>query len=268
MAASGALFLGLDIGTQSTKALVLDATSRSVVARASATYGLIEGLPPGHAEQHPDTWVDAVRTVAREVLRSVDAARIQGVGVSGQQHGCVVLDERDQVIRPAKLWCDTSTAVEAAELSRAIGRAVPTGFTASKLTWLQRHEPQHWARVRSVLLPHDYINFRLTGKKTMECGDASGSGVFDPAQRTFDARAVAAVHPGLDRMLPPLLHTGEGAGVLSAEGSALLGLRAGIPVAPGGGDNMMSAIGSGATRSGVVVVSLGTSGTVFTRSDG
>jgi xylulokinase len=267
MATPGSLFLGLDIGTQSTKALVIDVDSHRVVARASVAYGLIEGLPPGHAEQHPETWIDAVRKAAHEALRTVDAAQVAGVGVSGQQHGCVVLDERDQVIRPAKLWCDTSTAAEAAELSRAIGRAVPTGFTASKLTWLQRHEPQHWARVRSVLLPHDYINFRLTGTKTMECGDASGSGVFDAAQRAFDPRAVSAVHPTLARMLPPVLGAGELAGVLSAEGAALLGLRAGVPVAAGGGDNMMSAIGSGATKSGVVVVSLGTSGTVFTRTE-
>jgi xylulokinase len=267
MATPGSLYLGLDIGTQSTKALVIDAATHCVVARASAAYGLMEGLPPGHAEQHPATWIDAVRTVAREVLRSVDGARIEGIGVSGQQHGCVVLDERDQVIRPAKLWCDTSTAAEAAELSKAIGRAVPTGFTASKLTWLQRHEPQHWARVRSVLLPHDYVNFRLTGKRTMECGDASGSGLFDAALRAFDPRAVAAVHPTLARMLPPLLGAGDFAGVLSVEGAALLGLRPGVPVSAGGGDNMMSAIGSGATKSGVVVVSLGTSGTVFTRTE-
>lgn len=260
------LFLGFDVGTQSTKALLVDAGRGEVVARASHGYGLITGLPPGHAEQHPDTWRDALQATAAEALRGVDPDRVAGIGVSGQQHGCVVLDDRDRVIRPAKLWCDTSTAAEARELSAVLGRAVPAGFTASKLLWLRRHEPAHHARVGSVLLPHDWINFLLTGRKSMEAGDASGTGWFDPAARAFDARAMAAVDPDLAEWLPPLLPAGAPAGELSAAGAALLGLRPGIPVAAGGGDNMMSAIGSGATRGGVVSVSLGTSATVFTRT--
>jgi xylulokinase len=133
---------------------------------------------------------------------------------------------------------------------------------------LREREPAHWARVRSVLLPHDYVNFRLTGQKTMECGDASGTGFFDPRARSFDAAAVRAIDPRLCELLPPLLAPGAPSGELSRDGARLLGLRPGIPVAAGGGDNMMAAIGSGATQSGVVVVSLGTSGTVFTRTAG
>jgi len=259
--AAGELYLGFDVGTQSTKALVLDARRGEVVARAQRQYGLLEGLPPGHLEQHPDTWRDAVAATAREVLAQVDGARIAGLGVAGQQHGCVVLDGQDRVVRPAKLWCDTATAAQAARLG------VPTGFTASKLLWLKENEPEHWRRVRRVLLPHDYVNFVLTGAAAMECGDASGTGCFDPVARTFDRAAMAAIDPALANMLPPLRGAGEFAGRLSAAGATLLGLAAGIPVATGGGDNMLAAIGAGATRPGVVVVSLGTSGTIFTRTD-
>lgn len=263
------LAIGFDVGTQGTKGLVVDLESSAVVARAARGYDLIEGLPAGHAEQHPATWVDAVRAVAAELVAApaVDPARVVGVGVSGQQHGLVVLDGLDEVVRPAKLWCDTSTAAESRELSAAFGRAVPAGFTAPKILWLARHEPERWARVRSVLLPHDYLNFRLTGAKTMEAGDASGTGFFDPRTRAFDVGEATRVDARLPGCLPPLVGAGELAGRLDAGGAALLGLPEGVPVSAGGGDNMMSAVGSGATRAGVVVVSLGTSGTVFTHAD-
>jgi xylulokinase len=267
--AAEGLYLGFDVGTQATKGVAVDATTTQVVARAGKSYGLIPHLPPGAAEQHPQTWVGAVREVAAQLLAApgVERARIRGVGVSGQQHGLVVLDADDTVVRPAKLWCDTTTAEESQELSRGLGRAVPAGFTAPKMLWMKRHEPELWAQVRSVLLPHDYINFRLTGRKTMEAGDASGTGLFDPLTRTFDAKATEWIEPRLADMLPPIISPGSPAGVLSAEGSALLGLNKGVVVAAGGGDNMMSAIGSGATSPGVVVVSIGTSGTAFAYSD-
>ena len=262
------LVLGLDVGTQGTKGVVLDVDAGRVVARASESYGLLEGLAPGAAEQHPQTWVDAVGEVARALLaEGLDRDRFVGVGVSGQQHGLVVLDERDAVVRPAKLWCDTSTAAEAAELSEAFGRNVPTGFTASKVLWLARHEPAAWERVRTVLLPHDYVNLALTGEKTMEAGDASGTGFFDPEARDFHPEQVRLTDPRLPELLPPLLDTGAPAGRLAGKGAELLGLPEGVLVSAGGGDNMMSAVGSGATRPGVVVVSLGTSGTVFTYAE-
>ncbi|MFT4512869.1 MAG: xylulokinase [Planctomycetota bacterium] len=266
MSTTGPLFLGFDVGTQSVKALVLDVDC-GVVARSSEPLELLDGLPAGHLEQHPKHWLAAVQQTCKSVLAEVDGSRIAGIGVSGQQHGCVVLDEHDAVIRPAKLWCDTATADEARELSERIGRAVPTGFTASKLSWLKKHEPEHWSRVRRVLLPHDYVNFWLTGRATMECGDASGTGWFDPANRSFDAPAMAAIGAGVASCMPELLLAGAMAGELSEVAAKLLGLQRGIPVSAGGGDNMMSAIGSGATTSGVVVVSLGTSGTIFTRTD-
>lgn len=266
MSDSGPLYLGFDVGTQSVKALVLD-PDHGVVARASIALDLIDGLPPGHMEQHPQDWLDAVEQSCQKALADVDASRIAGIGVSGQQHGCVVLDEQDQVVRAAKLWCDTATADEARALSEQTGRSVPTGFTASKLSWLKAHEPDNWQRVRRVLLPHDYVNFWLTGRYTMECGDASGTGWFDPTTRTFDESVMSAIDAQVASWMPELVEAGGMAGELQPAIATRLGVPAGIPVAAGGGDNMMSAIGSGATKAGIAVVSLGTSGTIFTRTD-
>jgi xylulokinase len=264
---AASLFLGFDVGTQSTKALVVDAARHTIIGRGSCAHSLLPGLPPGHMEQQPQQWLDAMVTAARQALAAVDGSRIAGIAVSGQQHGCVVLDERGAVVRPAKLWCDTATAAEASELAARLGRPVPTGFTASKVSWLARHEPANWARVRRVLLPHDYCNWWLTGEASMEFGDASGTGWFDPEARCFDPVAMAAIDPALAARLPALRAPGELAGKLTAAAARALGLPVGIPVGPGGGDNMMAAIGSGATRAGVVTASLGTSGTIFTRTD-
>jgi D-xylulose kinase len=260
------LFLGLDVGTQGTKGLLVDVEARAIVARASAPYGLLEGLPPGAAEQHPSTWIDAVGSVARRLLAGVDPGRVRGVGVSGQQHGLVLLDARGDVLRPAKLWCDTSTAAEAEELSRRFGARVPVGYTASKVLWTARNEPELWSHARAAMLPHDYIDFRLTGERVAEAGDASGTGYFDPAARSYDLERAAAIDERLPAMLPPLVEPGALAGRLSAEGARLLGLPSGVPVAAGSGDNMCAAVGAGATRAGIAVLSLGTSATVFGRS--
>ena len=262
-----ALFLGLDVGTQGTKGLVLDVESGRTLARAAAGYELIAGLPPGCAEQHPQTWLDAVRAVCGELSSEVDLSAVRGVGVSGQQHGAVLLDEQGEVVRPAKLWCDTSTATEAQELSARFGRALPVGFTASKLAWVARHEPENWERVRQVLLPHDYVNRVLSGVACMEYGDASGTGLFDPEARDFVASDLLALDARLPELLPPLVEPGVWIGGVSTRGAQLTGLPAGVPISTGGGDNMMSAVGSGATEPGVVVCSLGTSGTLFTHAE-
>jgi xylulokinase len=253
-------FLGLDVGTQGVKALLWDSASGAVLARAAAPLGLLPTARPGAAEQHPRDWLAAIEAALAQLPRR-DLARVAGVGVSGQQHCCVVLDERDEVIRPAKLWCDVECAAEAAQISAQTGRAVPAGFTAPKLPWLRRHEPQHFARIRSVLLPHDFVNLWLTGRKATDHGDASGTGYYDPARRAWD------VPRGADWLdaawLPPLLAAGEICGALRAEIAERTGLPAGIPVAAGSGDNMMSALGAGAVREGTLVCSLGTSGTLF-----
>ncbi|MBM3977780.1 MAG: xylulokinase, partial [Planctomycetes bacterium] len=253
-----AQYLGLDVGTQGTKAVAIDAGGR-VLARASRSYGLLEGLGPGCAEQHPHTWREAVRGACAELLADprVSRERVAALAVSGQQHGCVLVDARGEVLRAAKLWCDTSTAAEAAELG------VPAGFTASKVLWTARREPELWARTAHVLLPHDWINFVLTGELVAEAGDASGTGWFDVRARRWDLAAAAAIDARLPERLPRLIGAGEPAGRLSAAGAALTGLPAGTLVASGGGDNMCSAIGAGAVEPGTGVLSLGTSATIF-----
>lgn len=264
------LYLGIDVGTQGVKGVVIDSEEHPcVISRASKSLDLISGLPAGAAEQHPEDWWNAVVEVVQKLMSApaVDPSEIAGIGISGQQHGSVFVDSDDQVIRPAKLWCDTSTSQEAVELTEKIGHSIPVGFTASKVAWLARNEPEHWQRTDGVLLPHDFINLRLTGERTMEAGDASGTGWFDVKNRCFDEVAVSAIDPTLTSKLPRLLETGEAAGRVCSKAAQQLGIPEGIVVSPGGGDNMMSAIGSGATRSGIVVMSLGTSGTVFTRTD-
>ena len=265
------LFAGFDVGTQGLKGLLIDARSRRVVARGQVGYGLLPGLAPGAAEQHPDTWIQALGEVARQLFGApgVETARLSGIGISGQQHGLVVLDGEDRPLRAAKLWCDTQTAAEARELSVRLGRPVPTGFTAPKVLWLARHEPETWRRTRRVLLPHDYVNLVLSGSAWCEAGDASGTGWFDPRTRAVDADSCAAVAPDLLQRLPPLAEAGSLPGRLSERGAGVLGLdsrQVGVPLSTGAGDNMASAIGAGATREGVAVLSLGTSATIFAHS--
>ncbi|MEP7269853.1 MAG: xylulokinase [Acidobacteriota bacterium] len=272
-------FIGIDSGTQSTKTLVLDSSNGEIVASATATYDLIEGLPPGHKEQNPSSWTDAVRETIPRVLNEsgIDRGSVCGIGVSGQQHGFVALDAEDLVIRPAKLWCDTSTEAECAEIIASlgglestietVGNGMPAGFTAPKILWLKKHEPESYARLRSVLLPHDYINFFLTGRKWMEDGDASGTGLFDVRRRTWSQRAIDAIDPNLAAMLPHRIGDDQISGHLRDELRAEWGLGAKVIVSAGGGDNMMGAIGTGNVKQGVVSVSLGTSGTVYACSE-
>lgn len=263
------IYLGLDVGTQSTKGVLLDSSLQgreAILARAAEPYELIPHLPPGAAEQHPHTWRDAVKKVIGDLLSGVDPQRVAGIGVSGQQHGLVTLDQNEQVVRAAKLWCDTTTIPEAEAITRQGRFSVPTGYTLPKLLWMKNHEPELFARVRHVLLPHDYINFLLSGEKFMECGDASGSGAFDPQARDYDRSILEWLDPRAPGFFPQLVPADRPAARVSAQGAALFGLPEGIVVAPGGGDNMMSAIGSGATKPGSTVMSLGTSGTVFAYS--
>jgi xylulokinase len=268
-------FIGIDSGTQSTKAILLDAASGEIAASASRAYDLIEGLPAGHKEQRPDEWIKAVRETINEVLGKpgIDRNNVRGIGVSGQQHGFVALDENDRVIRAAKLWCDTSTSLECEEIIdklggldktiAAVGNGVPAGFTASKILWLKKNEPENYRKLRWILLPHDYLNHFLTGRKTMEYGDASGTALLDIRNRKWSRGAIDAIDPALIEMLPPLIEPDEIAGRLRRELAGEFGLDEQVIVSSGGGDNMMGAIGTGNVREGVVTVSLGTSGTIY-----
>jgi len=273
------LLIGIDSGTQSTKVLVLDADSGRVVAASAETYDLIPNLPPGAKEQHPHTWRDATQKAVRKAL-ALAAARpgeVKAIGVSGQQHGFVPLDKNGQVIRPAKLWCDTSTAAECNEIMakvgglkatiRTIGNAVLPGFTASKILWMKKREPKNYARLGTVLLPHDYLNFWLTGEKVMEYGDASGTALLDVKTRKWSDKVLRAIDPGLLVKLPPLIPSDQPAGRLQPASAKALGLSTNVVVSAGGGDNMMGAIGTGNTRQGVITASFGTSGTIYACSE-
>ncbi|GLC33181.1 hypothetical protein PLESTF_000150600 [Pleodorina starrii] len=210
---------------------------------------------------------EAVKEATAEALRGVDSSRVVGIGVSGQQHGLVVLGDEGQVLRPAKLWCDSESAEEARELSQKFGWTLVPSFTITKLLWLQRHEPEVFAATRCVLLPHDFINTWMTGRRVMECGDASGTGVLDVAGRRWDLDAMDAVDPRVRTLFPPLISSPEEVvGGLLPEVASELGLPAGVLVAPGSGDNAMSALGAGAAGDGATVMSLGTSGTIFAKS--
>lgn len=267
------LFIGIDSGTQSVKAVVLDLEQRQVVAEARAPHHLIDGLPVGHMEQHPQQWAEAMDRVILEVAAKIDRKRVRGIGVSGQQHGFVPLDAKGEVIRPAKLWCDTSTIAECAMLTKKLGGekaairqaglAFLPGFTAPKILWLKRNEPANYRRLRHVLLPHDYLNFHLTGNYFMEPGDASGTALLDVRKRVWSKAAVAAVDRNLADWLPALGDSGGIAGTLSAARAQAYGFSTDVIVSAGGGDNMMGAIGTGNVTPGVVTASFGTSGTIY-----
>jgi len=260
------LYLGIDVGTQSTKALVFNVENSQVVSKGKCSYGL-DSNKNGGAEQHPSVWIDGVNKAVSEALKgSGNRSKIKGIGVSGQQHGFVALDSKNDVIRPAKLWCDTETEREAEHLSNIVGKEISVRFTASKILWMKRKEPENFSRLDTVLLPHDYINFYLTGEKTMEAGDASGTGFFDIQKRTFDNDAINAIDSELHSKIPSLVNQFEPIGKIRKDISDLFGIGRDVIVSPGSGDNMMSAIGSGAIEEGVFVISLGTSGTVFCHS--
>jgi xylulokinase len=270
------LYLGIDSGTQSTKAVVLDLDRGRIVAEARAPHKLIAGLPPGHMEQHPRDWVAALDRVLRQVSARIDGRRVRGIGVSGQQHGFVPLDAQGAVIRPAKLWCDTSTVAECEILTRKLGGTSAVirraglpflpGYTAPKILWLKRHEPANFRRLRHVLLPHDFLNFHLTGNYFMEYGDASGTGLMDVRRRRWSPEVMAAIDPRLGDFLPALSSSAVPAGTLRPELARRYGFSADTLVAAGGGDNMMGAIGTGNVAPGVVTASFGTSGTIYAHS--
>ena len=269
------LFIGIDSGTQSTKSLVVDAKNGKVLGSAQRAYGLIGGLPAGAKEQHPETWRKATAATIKAALKAAkaSAAEVKGIGVSGQQHGFVPMDKKGEVIRPAKLWCDTTTTAQCEQIINKlggpkktigrIGNAMLPGFTAPKIAWLKKHEPKNFKRLATVLLPHDYLNWWLTGNAVMEYGDASGTALFDVKKRRWSASVIKAIDAGLGDKLPPLISSDQPAGTLSAATAKSLGLSADVLVSAGGGDNMMGAIGTGNTRPGIVTASFGTSGTIY-----
>ncbi|MBO3800412.1 MAG: xylulokinase [Candidatus Brockarchaeota archaeon] len=261
------------------KTLLVHGETGSVVGKAVENYGLIENLPPGHKEQDPQIWINAFRKTVKELLSKsgIDPRSIKAIGVSGQQHGFVPLDEEGKVIRPAKLWNDTSTVGECEYLTKKlggmdkviklIGNPFLPGYTAPKILWLKRNEPKNYARLKHVLLPHDYLNYYLTGNMVMEYGDASGTAIMDVRRRVWCKKVIDAIDPELENKLPPLQSSDKPAGVIKKEVAEEFGLRDDVIVSAGGGDNMMGAIGTGNVRRGIVTASFGTSGTIYAYSE-
>jgi xylulokinase len=267
--------LGIDSGTQSTKTIALDIESGTIVASASESYGLLEGLPPGHLEQEPKVWLDAVDKTVRACMKTLGTRKseVRAIGVSGQQHGLVALDKKSKVIRPAKLWCDTSTAEQCKQfetefggaegLIKLAGNAILPGYTAPKILWMKQNEPKNFRALESILLPHDYINLFLTGERGMEYGDASGTGLLDVRAKQWCEPLVEFIDADLADCLPPVSSSRRAFGLLRENLREGWGLEKSPVVSAGGGDNMMGAIGTGNVQPGVVTVSLGTSGTVY-----
>lgn len=269
--------IGVDLGTQSLKTLFYDFEQRRVVATASARLDLIT-RPDGSAEQLTAWWLDALAASLEQIDPAIKRSAV-ALSISGQQHGFVALDKNGEVLMPVKLWCDTSTATECEEIIAAfggktacieqLGNSLTPGYTAPKILWMKRHQPDLYRQLHTILLPHDYLNFYLTGRCCMEYGDASGTGLLNIYDRTWSSAMLRAIDAERDLIscLPPLVAADQFIGELNSARAAQLGLPAGIPVASGGGDNMMGAIGTGNVKPGVLTMSLGTSGTVYAYSD-
>lgn len=266
---------GIDAGTQSVKVVLYDAAAREIVASASESLDLISG-EDGSREQHPADWVRAMRACFGRIDAGL-RGRVVALAVSGQQHGFVPVDAEGNVLAPAKLWCDTSTTAECARIMQAAGGEARTielagnpilaGYTASKLPWTKAHRPEAYARLATILLPHDYLNFVLTGQRFCEYGDASGTGWLDVRTRTWSTALLRATDPDRDlsACLPPVAAP-DALFDIDAPIAAQLGLSPATKVAVGGGDNMMAAIGTGCVEEGRLAMSLGTSGTLFAYS--
>jgi xylulokinase len=274
------LFLGIDCGTQGSKAIILDAASGQVLGQGAANHTMISGAN-GRREQHTDQWLEAFALATRRALlaANVDGQSILGIGVSGQQHGLVLLDDQGQVLRPAKLWCDTETSAENDRLLKHLGNeqgslerlgvVIAPGYTVSKLLWTKEQHPDVFARIARILLPHDYLNFWLTGRACSEYGDASGTGYFNVRTRQWDLQLLRDIDSSgrLQAALPELIDAHQAVGTILPSIAEHLGINPAALVASGGGDNMMGAIGTGNIQPGAITMSLGSSGTVYAYSD-
>ncbi len=269
-------FIGIDSSTTATKALLMDEAG-NVLGVASSEYSF-ETPQPLWSEQSPSLWwtgtIDSIRQVLAKA--NVDASAVKGIGLTGQMHGLVLLDEKGEVLRPSILWNDQRTAAQCDEIRRRLGRGkliqitgndALTGFTAPKILWVQENEPEIWKRARHILLPKDYVRYKMTGEFAIDRADGAGTILFDLAKRDWSPEVLSALNIPAE-YLPKTFEGTEITGTLSPAAAKELGLPAGIPVFGGGGDQAAAAVGTGAVRAGVVSLSLGTSGVVFATTDG
>ncbi len=262
--------LGIDVGTGGTRAVVIDPDGR-VVASATAEHVPFVSTRTGWAEQDPEDWWRATITVVRKVLSQSSSDEIKAVGLSGQMHGLVLLDQSDEVLRPAIIWCDQRTDSQCKSLTELVGanrlieltcNPALTGFTLPKMLWVREWEPEVWRSVRSVLLPKDYVRLKLSGDRATDVADASGTLLFDVKARRWSSEMLSASEID-DRLLPRVYESPEVTGSISSAGAEATGLRAGTPIIAGGGDQAANAVGMGIVRSGAASSTIGTSGVVF-----
>ena len=267
------LYVGVDLGTSSVKLLLMDENGdiKGTVTREYPLY-----LPkPGWSEQTPEDWYAQMMDGLKELLKDADKSQVDGISFSGQMHGLVILDKDDQVIRPAILWNDGRTQEECDYLNKTIGREVIssytanmalTGFTAPKILWVKKHEPENFARIAKIMLPKDYIAYKLSGVHCTDVSDASGMLLLDVKNKTWSKEMIEIC--GIQESQLAKLHESyEVVGTLRPEIAAELGVPETVKVVAGGGDNAVGAVGNGTVKDGMCSVSLGTSGTVFIVTD-
>jgi len=267
------LYIGIDLGTSAVKLLLMDGEGaiKNIVSKEYP----VEYPQPGWSQQNPEDWRDAVLEGIPELLSGFDASQVAGIGAGGQMHGLVVLDKDDNVIRPAILWNDGRTAAEVDYLNNTIGREKLSrltaniafaGFTAPKLLWMRKNEPELFAGISRIMLPKDYINYVLTGVHCTDCSDASGMLLLDVEHRRWSEEMLELCGITLEQM-PKLFESYEAVGKLKPEIAKRLGLSPGVVVCAGAGDNAAAAVGTGTVGEGACNISLGTSGTIFISSE-
>ena len=268
-------FIGIDSSTTATKALLMNEHG-SVLGVASSEYSY-ETPQPLWSEQSPSLWWHGTVESIRQVLAktNVDISTVKGIGLTGQMHGLVLLDENGEVLRPAILWNDQRTAAQCDAIRAKLGREkliqitgndALTGFTAPKILWVQEHEPEIWKRTRHILLPKDYVRYKMTGEFAVDCADGAGTILFDLKKRTWSQEVLTALNIPFE-YLPKVYEGTDITGALLSNVASELGLPAGISIIGGGGDQAASAVGTGAVSAGVASLSLGTSGVVFVTTD-
>jgi xylulokinase len=268
--------MGIDVGTGGTRVLVVDARGK-IVASATGAHEPFASIEAGWAEQRPEDWWRAAQTAIRKALNEsgVRADQISCVGFSGQMHGAVMLDSAGDVIRPALIWCDVRTQKQCDDLTALLGakrlieltsNPALTNFTLTKLLWTREHEPENWQRVRSVMLPKDYVRFKLTGLVATDVADASGTLMLDVKHRKWSSEMMKAVRID-ESVLPALYESPEVCGKICAQGAQASGLAVGTSVVAGAGDQAAGAVGLGIVTPGTVSATIGTSGVVFAATD-
>ncbi|HEY7545905.1 MAG TPA: xylulokinase [Blastocatellia bacterium] len=268
--------MGIDVGTGSTRALIIDEKG-TVTGSATADHEAFASPKTSWAEQDANDWWRAAREAIRLALKEADVRpdEIKCIGLTGQMHGAVLLDERDSPLRPSIIWCDQRTGDECSEITEKIGarrlieltcNPAVTGFTLPKLLWVRKREPDLWRKTRTVLLPKDFVRLRLTGEKATDVADASGTLLFDVRNRRWSIEMLAQMEID-ERMLPAVFESAEVSGRVSKEGARETGLAEGTPVVAGAGDQAAGAVGMGIIRAGAVSATIGTSGVVFAATD-